>query len=154
MVDSAKDLANPQPSLFTSFFQQLFFCLEKVWSAVHGSDAAQHLDDVGRFYANAVGFLCPMLGFLMYLVIFHPKVGLKLLTPVAIALSQMTPLAGGLDYPMRALGLDDPSVYVVIRTLVVLMIMIWASGAFRTKATGRKQTQVDPWPGVQAIDGM
>lgn len=144
------DVARPWTT-YLGFFQHILFSIERSWSAAHGWTSLSHIDDFGRFYAGAVSFGAPLLGFLAYLAAARPEVGRKLLTPLAIALSQITPLTQAIDYPLRTIGLRPPASVLIPATLV-LLAMIWSSGASRSAQDWRPGNQLDHWPPVEPAD--
>jgi hypothetical protein len=131
MVYSALDLSEGLPiSTYKGFFQHVLCAIERMWSYVHGWQSMSHIQNFGWFYAGTVHILCPLIGFALFWMISRYNVGRNIWKPLAIALIMVTPLQLVMLKPLLALGVGE-SVAETIRTLLLVLAMVWSVGAFR-----------------------
>ena len=131
MVFSAMNLAERLPiSTYRGFFQYTLFAMERLWSRAHGWPSMSNIDEFGRFYAQTVHLICPLIGFALFWIVSRHHVGANVWKPMAIALIlAVTPLGIVTDAPFSALGLGPWSQ--VARTLIIVLLMVWSVGAIR-----------------------
>jgi hypothetical protein len=102
-----------------------------LWSNVHGWPSLSHIDEFGIFYARAVRFICPVIGFALFLILSRHNTGWNIWKPMMIASLLLTPLQMLALNPLSLLGLGT-AVAESARTLVVVLLMAWSIGAFGT----------------------
>ena len=131
MVYSALDLSNLSPiSTYQGFFQHILFAIERLWSYGHGWQPMSHIRDFGGFYALTVRLLCPLIGFALFWVFSRCRVGRNIWKPMAIAWILLTPIQLVILKPLLALGLGVSGAE-TMRTLLLVLAMIWSVGALR-----------------------
>jgi len=131
MVFSAMYLNELLPiSTYQGFFQHMLFATEALWSYAHGWQPMSHIRDFGRFYAQTVHLICPLLGFALFWIASRHKVGINFWKPIGIALLLTIPSSSIVLAPFYALGFKEPWVEVV-RTLLIVLLMVWSVGAVR-----------------------
>ncbi|MGA3017540.1 MAG: hypothetical protein ABSF62_10515 [Bryobacteraceae bacterium] len=130
MVFSGMNLNGPLPiSTYQGFFQHMLLTTERLWSHAHGWQPMCHIDDFGRFYAQTVHLICPLIGFALFWIISRHKVGINFWKPMAIALL--------LSIPPGFIALAPLYAWVsktwveVARTLLIVSLMLWSAGAIR-----------------------
>jgi hypothetical protein len=129
MVFSAMNLNEPLPiSTYRGFFQNVLLATERLWSYAHGWQPMRHIDEFGRFYAQTVHLICPLIGFALFRIISRHKGGIDCWKPMAVALL-LTILPGFIaQAPFHALGIEAPWSEMT-RVLFTLFSMVWSVGA-------------------------
>jgi len=124
MVVSAMNLNGPLPiSTYQGFFQHVLLATERLWSYAHGWQPMSHIDDFGRFYAHTVHLICPLIGFALFWIVSRHKVGIKFWKPIGIALLLTVP---------PSFRMPNYEEWVeVVRTLLIVLLMVWSVGAIR-----------------------
>lgn len=124
MVFSAMNLNEPLPiSTYQGFFQHVLFATERLWSYAHGWQPMSHIDEFGRFYADTVHLICPLIGFALFWIVSRHKVGIKSWKPIGIALLLTMPPS--FRVPNYVEWVE------VVRTLLIVLLMVWSVGAIR-----------------------
>lgn len=130
-VFSGMYMNGPLPiSTYQGFFQHMLLATERLWSYAHGWQPMSHIHDFGRFYAQTVHLICPLIGFALFWIVSRHKVGINFWKPIGIALLLTIPPSFIALAPFYALGLKEPWVEVV-RTLLIVLLMVWSVGAIR-----------------------
>jgi hypothetical protein len=134
-VSSGLHLGKPLPfSTYQGFFQKTLLGTWRLWNQAHGwvgpnSDfstlAHSHVADFGRFYAHAVIFLCPLLGFFAFSLATRLPVTRQWWKPLAIAIALTTPLQYAIHDPLRSAGLSEP-IAEAARAAIVFGLMVWS----------------------------
>jgi hypothetical protein len=131
MVSSGMHLNEPLPiSPYQGFFRYVLLATERLWSYAHGWQSMSHIDEFGRFYAQTVHLICPLIGFALYWVISRHKVGINFWKPVAIAFISASPLCLETVVPLLKLGLGVLWSEMAC-TLLIVLSMVLSVRAFR-----------------------
>ena len=127
---------DPPLATYTGFFQNALFAFWRLWSHAHGWEPVMtgrqlnHVEEFGQFFAHAVIFACPLLGFCIFWLAARQRVGWQWWKPLVLALA--FPLDDLIRQVFRSAGLNEPLAETA-RALVIFALMLWSVGAIRIR---------------------
>src|SRR5690242_1085291 len=85
LVYSAVYLDRPFPTgSYYGFCRNVLLLFEWMWSKAHGWPPLSHIEIFGRFYANVIPIVCPLIGFLVFRLVSRRGFDSSLWKPLLI----------------------------------------------------------------------
>ncbi len=128
---------------YQGFFQSAILILEAGWSKMNGWEPQSHIQSFGPWFAKAVHFGCPTIGFILFCLVSRQGIGRSIWKPFTIV-----SLFTAATIPLYAWFMHDVPAPAIPRggtgaAIAIVFLMIWSVGGLAQRPiTVRLETRV------------